>query len=182
MASGRGRSPGGYTLVEVLIIVVVLSIAAAMVIPSMGSVDVLKVQAAVRTVVSDITFAQSDALAYQERRAIIFDVEENRYMILSVNGANLDPETDVLFDGTKRGQQYIVDFDDPEFNGAQLVSAKIDDDHILIYDELGGPVRDTTGDVPSAGGSITITGNGQTYTISIEAFTGRVTVAAGNGG
>jgi len=52
--------------------VVVLGIAGALIIPAMGQVDVLRAQAAVRTLVSDITFAQADAAATQERRAILF--------------------------------------------------------------------------------------------------------------
>ncbi|MFK7885090.1 MAG: type II secretion system protein, partial [Phycisphaerales bacterium] len=43
----------GYTLIEVLIVVVAMGIAGAVVIPSMGGAHVLKVQAAVRSVVAD---------------------------------------------------------------------------------------------------------------------------------
>jgi prepilin-type N-terminal cleavage/methylation domain-containing protein len=57
------RARRAYTLVEMLITVVILAIAAALVIPSMGQTGVLRVQGALRMVVSDLTTAQSDAVA-----------------------------------------------------------------------------------------------------------------------
>lgn len=71
----RSRSRGGYTLIELVITLALLGIAGTMVIPAMTQSGVLRTQAAVRTIVADITFLQGDALAYQERRAIWF----NRY-------------------------------------------------------------------------------------------------------
>ena len=67
-----------YTLLEVLVVVTILGTAAAIVVPSMGSAGNLRVQTAVREVIADITFAQSDAVAYQTRRAIIFFEGEGR--------------------------------------------------------------------------------------------------------
>lgn len=166
----------GYTLIEVLVIIVILGISAAVVVPHMGSTQVLQVQSAVRSVVSDITFAQSDALAYQDRRAIIFDMANNRYMLLDVNGPTLDPEVDILFDGTKADQRYEVNLNDPRFGGAAITSVDFDGDEVLIFDELGGPVQSPTGDTPGMGGVVEITGSGQTFEIRVEAYTGRVTV------
>ncbi|MFN9974149.1 MAG: Tfp pilus assembly protein FimT/FimU, partial [Phycisphaerae bacterium] len=53
----------GYTLVEVLIVVTVLGIAGAVAAPAFSQTGVLRVQAALRSIVADISEAQSDALA-----------------------------------------------------------------------------------------------------------------------
>ncbi|MBX3362550.1 MAG: type II secretion system protein [Phycisphaeraceae bacterium] len=58
MGSLRRTTARAYTLIEVLVVVTVLGIAAALVIPEMSSAHSLRVQASVRTIVSDITFAQ----------------------------------------------------------------------------------------------------------------------------
>lgn len=170
------RQRKAYTLLEILVVVAILGIAGAMVIPSMGSTSVLQVQSSVRAVVSDITFAQSDALAYQDRRAIVFDMDTNSYSIFDVNGPEIDPDTDILFDGSRAGRRYIVDLNDRRFGGATITDVSIDSDNILIFDELGGPVLTLTGEQPSAGGYVEISGSGQVFRVEVEAYTGRVTV------
>ncbi len=170
------RQSRGYTLVELIITTAILGTMGALVVPAMSQTGVLRVQTAVRAVIADITFAQSDALAYQARRAVVFDVQNNLYTVVEVNGAEIDIENDALYNPGKFGQKYVQDFTDDIFGGASLASANIDGDGLLIFDELGGPVLTTTGNAPSAGGTIDITGSGSTYQITIEAFTGRISV------
>src|SRR5205814_10625361 len=62
-----------YTLIELIIVIAMLGLATAVVVPSIGSTDVLRVQSTVRTIVADINCAQSDALARQQGRAMVFD-------------------------------------------------------------------------------------------------------------
>ncbi|MDX9910752.1 MAG: prepilin-type N-terminal cleavage/methylation domain-containing protein [Phycisphaerales bacterium] len=172
------RHPRGYTLIEVLVVVTVLGIAGALVIPSMGQAGVLRIQASVRTIVADITFAQSDALAYQRGRAVMFEPDENRYTLVDVTGDDLDPVNDVMYDRFRPGRQYIVDLDDDaDFAGARISEVDFDGETNLIFDELGGPVTTPGGTTPSAGGFVEVTGaDGQVFRINVEAYTGRVTV------
>ena len=133
----------GYTLIEVLLVIVLMGLASALVVPSLGTTDVLRVQAAVRTIVSDLNFAQSDALARQRGRAIVFDIPHNSYSIVEVRGATLNPVVDTV---------YTVKLSNTrKFNDAQLVSAVFDSgSNTLVYDELGGPVTaPSTWTVPS---------------------------------
>lgn len=173
----RGGGPcRAYTLLEILVVVTLLGIAGALVVPAMSETDSLRVQSALRAVVSDLTFAQSDALAYQRRRAVVFDVENNRYLLLEVNGAELDPENDVMFDPDRPGQRYIVDLNDPRFAGATITAANFDGDGTVIFDEMGGPVQTPTGETPATTGTVGISGSGRQFVVSVEAYTGRVTV------
>ena len=169
---------GGYTLIEILLVVIILGIASSLIIPSMGSAQVLRIQASMRATVADITFAQSDALAYQERRAIFFDIPNNRYSVVRVTGAVLDPVNDTLYDTTRHSGRMVLDLNEPQYGGARLISADFDGDSTLIFDELGGPVRSLTGDVPGLGGTIRIEGaNGTAWEITVEPYTGRISVA-----
>ncbi len=171
----RVRLRRGFTLLELLAVVTILGIAAAMLIPSMSETSILRVQAAVRTIVSDITFAQSDAVAFQERRALVFDVENSTYRLVQIPGSVIDVDLNTMYDPTKAGGRYIVNFNDNVFGGARITGVNFDGGNTLIFDALGGPVADAAGDEPSAGGTITVEGSGQTFQITIEAFTGRVT-------
>jgi type II secretory pathway pseudopilin PulG len=156
-------------------VVAILGIAAAMLIPSMGQTGILRVQAAVRTVVADITFAQSDAVAFQERRAIVFDAENSSYRIVQVPGNTVDPDHNTLYDPGREGGLYVVNFNDAVFGGARITNVVFGEGTTLIFDAMGGPVASAASDEPSSGGSITIVGSGSTFQINVEAFTGRVT-------
>jgi general secretion pathway protein H len=157
-----------YTLIEILIVVVLLGIASAMVVPSLGSTDALRVQSTVRAIVADINVAQSDALARQQCRAVVFDVTRNKYSIVEVPGTVLDPTNNTVS---------VTDLNNErKFHNSRITSVSIDGGNVLYFDELGGPVTQPGGTTPGNGGTIVVSGSGQVYTITVEAYTGRVTV------
>lgn len=174
----RNRAPRGYTLIEVLIVVTIMGILGAMVIPALGQTHVLRTQAVVRAVVADITYAQSDALAYQRGRAVIFEPDENRYTLAEVNGQVIDPVADALFDPRRPDDRYVVDLDDDDrFAGARFENIDLNGGNVLIFDEIGGPTPAGDDGSLSTGGSLDIVGGtGRRFRISISAFTGRVRV------
>jgi len=170
----NGHSPRrrGYTLVEVLITVAILAIAAAMVIPSFGSTDVLRVQAGVRSIVADLTTAQSDALAYQRGRAIVFEPgtfpNGRSYRVLEVRSTTLDPDLDLLSE---------TQFSGDTFGDAAIISGEFAHPNTIIFDEMGSPVDAPEGTNAAPNQWIDIRGSGQTYRITVEAYTGRITVS-----
>ncbi len=183
--AGTRRVPAprrAFTLVELLIVVVLLGIAGAMVIPAMGQTGILRVQAAVRTVVSDITFAQSDAVAFQERRALVFNIDEDEYRVVSVPGTDIDPGVDTMFHPSKPGGLYVVRFDGEEFGDSRITQVDFAGEEVLIFDPLGGPIDEPTDNTPGVGGTITLIGSGAVFEIDVEPFTGRVTVERADGG
>jgi len=167
----------GYTLVEVLVVVTILGIAGAIVVPSIGSTNVLRIQSAVRTIVADITYAQTDALAYQERRALVFDDDTNAYSLVEVVNGVIDVENNTMFDPQRPGGRYRVDMNLPLFGDTRLANVDFDGTSTLIFDAIGGPVAGPSSDTPSAGGSIDLIGTDSAFRISVEPFTGRVQVA-----
>lgn len=192
---GRGRCAPvalgrAFTLIELLIVVVVLGIAGALVIPSMTQTGALRVQGAVRTVVADLVFVQSDALAYQSRRVVWFGrvaqrdtdtgawtyVPGNGYVVAEVNGAAVDLATDVMPDPSDTNRPFSRDFDDGQFGDAVIGNINFNDGALLIFDELGGPVAELDGDEPGVGGQLEISGSGSVFEIDVAAYTGRVTV------
>jgi len=192
--SGQSQRPrtGGFTLVEVLVTVAVLSIATVIVIPSMNSTGVLRVQSAVRQTVADITFAQSDAMAYQSRRAIWFErvptnpyatpwefTVGNGYTVAEVNGPTLDLNSHAMFHPDDPAGPFARNFDDDRYGGARITGADFDGDGVLIFDELGGPVMGLTGEESSEGGFIEIKGglnDEWVFRITVAPMTGRIVV------
>ncbi|MBO6513463.1 MAG: prepilin-type N-terminal cleavage/methylation domain-containing protein [Phycisphaerales bacterium] len=170
------RHDAGYTLIELLIVISILGISAALVIPSMGSAGVLRIQSAVRSVVADITFAQMDALAYQERRAVVFDEEANMYTLTRVPGGEIDPDADALFDPKGPNQRYRADLNEARFGGSFLRDIDLNGGTAIIFDEMGAPIAGAESTTLSDGGSVQIQGPDSRFRIDIAAFTGRVTV------
>lgn len=177
-ARGRAaaRARGGYTLIEMILVVAVLGIMGAILVPSLGDAQVLRVQSAVRTVVADITFAQTDALGYQARRAIVFDVDNNQYSVCEVIDTGGDITYEPLYFPTGIDGRYTVSLSAAGFDGSTLTEADFDGDPVLIFDELGTPVLTATGSTAGAGGSVYVEGSGSSFRIDVSAYTGRVSV------
>jgi prepilin-type N-terminal cleavage/methylation domain-containing protein len=164
-APDRGASRA-YTLVELLIVITILGIAAAMVVPSMGSTDVLRVQGAIRTLVADIAEAQSDAIAFQKGRAIVFFPDEHRYIVAEVNGPMIDIVLDKLVE-----RRLNIDL----FGYTRITGLTFEND-MLVFDEMGGPVTAPQSSNPAPEGWVELTGTHDTYRVIVEAYTGRTMV------
>lgn len=181
-----------FTLVELLIVVTVMGIAGAMVIPSMSQVGALRGQTAVRTVVADITYAQSEALAHQRRYVIVFgkivaDDGAGGWTVKNGNGytvcvppignAAVDVASDFIWDMLDGNVPYSRDFSIDRYHGANITGATFNNPtDTIIFDELGGIVNDLTTDTPGQGGVINFDTPMATFDINLEAYTGRVTV------
>jgi|GEM_PF-269888 len=186
----------GITLIEVLVTVAVLGIAGMLIIPAMGQVDVLRAQASVRTLVADITFAQADAAATQERRAILFgavaveqpdgtiEIEEGHGYTLfapAFGASQVSLAFDAMPDPSTPGRPITRDFNSEILQGGTLTGVAFDCEaqqgyQALLFDEFGGPVRDLTSDTPSEGGSLAVMGRVADYRIDVLPITGRVVV------
>ncbi len=175
--SGGRRLPSAlraYTLIEVLIVVTVLGIMGAMVIPQVASADSLRTRAAVRAVIADITYLQSEAMAFQRGRAMVFDIDSNSTIGLEVNGPDLDLENDVLFEPSRPTGRFELNLADATFGLSRLDFVNIDGGNVLIFDEMGAPVTTPQGNAPSTGGLIVIEGPVDSYWLRIDGFTGHV--------
>lgn len=162
------RLRGGYTLVEVLIVVTVLGIAGAVAAPAFSQTGVLRVQAALRSIVADISEAQSDALAMQQSRAVVFDATSTSYTIVRVPGTTIDPAVDGFSTTHVGGSRYgDARFANISFNGGNT----------LIFDEMGSPVAAAGSTTPANEGSLEVTGSNQRFRIAVQPYTGRVVVS-----
>lgn len=169
------RTRGGFTLIELLITVVILGIAGAMIIPAMGESGTLRVQGAVRMVVADLTFAQADAVAFQERRAVVFDVENSTYSVVAIPGTTIDVTNNTLYDPSRPDGKFWADLKDERFGGTRVLSANFGSgSSTIIFDAMGGPVATASGNAAGPGGTLRLSGMNQTFQVNVEAFTGRV--------
>ena len=71
----------GFTLVEMLCVILILAIAAVIVIPQLGSRGDLKAGAAARTIMADFVYAQDRAIAHQAPVYVTFDTTAKTYAV-----------------------------------------------------------------------------------------------------
>lgn len=183
------HSVRSYTLIELLIVIGILGIASSLLIPHLVNRDSMNVQAAVRLVIGDLCFAQSDALAHQEMRRVHFYEDGRGYCIVRIRDSielsqAFDEDTaefvhDPLASGAEIGH-YIVDFStDSRFRGVKVADVEIDGDDMtngtnLQFDQLGGTI--TSGSAPGSGGYIEVESGEDRYRITVSPFTGKLTV------
>lgn len=182
--SGARGGRRAYTLVELIIVIAVLGLAGAIVVPSLQNEDETDIQAAVRKLIGDLSFAQSDALARQEFRRVHFYADGRGYCIVRETPASyadpFDPDVadyvrDPLGSPGALGR-YIVDFTvDRRFSNISVASVAIDGGgRDLVYDPIGGTIQ--AGDAPGSGGTIVLEAGDSRYEVTISAFTGKLSV------
>ena len=173
-------------------VVAVLGLSGTLLLPNLIDRSTFAIQAASRAIVSDLVFAQSDALANQEYRRVQFIEGEAAgspyvgYCIIRVTPENFnfpfDPDTaDYILDPMSNSDgegRYVVDFSkDGRFGDVHIDSVSIDSGlDYITFDEFGGSVS-SSGGAPGTGGEIELVGgDGHRYLVTIAPFTGKTTV------
>jgi prepilin-type N-terminal cleavage/methylation domain-containing protein len=166
-----------FTLVEILAVVVILGIAAALIVPQMGNRDDLRCASMARALMSDLVFAQSRAVSTQTRHYVRFDLANSRYEVLDRMTPTerfvthpIDRTEFRIPVGAARGDELAeVEFDAVSF----------DTQPVLMFDELGTPHAynpDTQSSSPMAAGAIGLKTSGYKLTITVEPYSGELKV------
>jgi prepilin-type N-terminal cleavage/methylation domain-containing protein len=181
------RRSAGFTLVEILTVVVILGIASAVIIPQMGSRDDMRVEAAARTLISDLIYAQNMAIANGAHVYVRFDVAGNKYSVLtnpsSIKAKFGDPaqhpitQTDYVqqFGASARGWEAVTIQAAP-MNG---IDASYQGEFTVGFDEIGSPYvfcYDVNQKNELNDGSITLQAGAFTKVITISPATGEISV------
>jgi Tfp pilus assembly protein FimT len=155
-------------MVEILIVLLVLAIAAAIVIPNIGSANDSQAIAAGAILQSDLEVTRSMAMATQVPYSVVFSPDRQSYKVVANYAGGAYAAATAINHPVNKGQPYEVRLSG--LNGMSHVSVTSADFGGLPYVtflSLGQPV---------VGGSIVL-GVGQvTVTVSVEAMTGIVSV------
>ncbi len=190
-ASLRCAASRSYTLIELIMVMAVLALAAAMVVPHIAGSETMKLQAAVRLLIADLSFAQSDALANQEFRRVVFYDDGSGYCIIVASQGYItpndleDPSVVYVYDPLGSMGRYVINYDlDDRFDGVSIINlvgqetiidgTVLADRPELTYDQLAGTVSPDGN--AGIGGSITLTYKGDSYKVTVAPFTGKLTV------
>jgi type II secretion system protein H len=176
------RHPG-FTLVEILVVVVILGIAGAIVVPQLGTRDDRTSEAAARVMMADLIYAQNLAITQQSNLYVMFQLTPtpSQYslvrssdMTVVSHPVNKTPYTVVFGTGGSSGMQGIT-LVSADFKGQSATTYQT-----IGFDEIGMPVVLYNGATSQAltSGSIVIQAGQFKLRIDIEPFTGQITVTA----
>lgn len=181
----RLQSPSGFTLIEILCVVVILGIASAIVIPQIGTRDDLNVATAARAMMADLIYAQNLAIAQQKPYYVRFYGQS-----YSVCDSNTLVPIDHPLKPAINGGKYIVTFGDqatptpsgvtPGLERVSITQPSFLGQPVLGFDEMGQPfsfdASTTTSTTLTSAGTIQLQSGTNTLTISVQPFTGEATV------
>jgi prepilin-type N-terminal cleavage/methylation domain-containing protein len=166
----------GFTLVEILMVVVILGIAAAAVVPQLSSRDDLKAAAAARVLMADLIYAQNRAISVQQTHFVAFDVAAKKYSVLTA----WNPQVFVTHPINKTN--YVTSFSTAATGPMKemtLTSADFDAKAGLAFDSLGSPYSVATDGTTAplvAAGQVKVTAGSHTLTVTVEPYTGEINV------
>lgn len=165
--SNRGKCDA-FTLVELLIVVLIIGIAAALVIPQIGQTASTRVIEAAKILAADLGEAQVDSISHgDDPRLVVFDTDNHTYHIAAAS----DPATPVT--NPIGNQPYVVTFGQGRARG--LDDVQFDSLSVGGDDQLGFGVYGQLDQAADA--VITLVCDGVTVTLTVQASTGEVTIA-----
>lgn len=166
----NGQRSSAFTLVEVLIVVVLMAILAAVVLPAVGDSATSQLRGAATILVRDIQYVQAEAINTGQSLEIEFP-GDNQYRVLDPDGAAdgtpallRHPQNDYpAHDG-----EFVVDFDDPGLLvGTTISSARFGGQPRLEFGRYGEP---------TAGGEVILRCRSYQVRITVTPVTGLVTI------
>lgn len=169
------RDLKGFTLVEIIIVVVILSIAALMAVPMVSNAADMQVRAAANRIAADLDYAKGLAITHQQSYSVVFDPSGESYEI------HVDPAgADTVIDHPVNPGSFVVDFSaDSRLSRVNIVSADFDSDssNTITFDYLGSPYSGADTTTPLNSGQITLQADTFSLTVDVEPVTGYVTMS-----
>ena len=156
----------GFTIIEILIVVVIIAIAAMMAVPMIGSADSMQVRSAADVIAADLEYARSMAISRQREYTVVFNASNESYQLedSSVSGEAIEHPV-------RKGFKYIIDFgSSSQLNRIDIVDAAFGGTLRISFSSAGAPV-------PSSGGVVSLRAGETTATISVEPVTGFIMIS-----
>jgi len=163
----RGVS-SGFTLVELIIVIVIISIAALTAIPMMSSAASVQIRSAANMLTADLEYAKSIAISRAQYFSVVFDKNTESYWIEDQDGI-------VIQHPVKKGFPYEINFrTDGRLNKVDIVDVDFDATSEVKFDYLGSPYNGINS--PLNSGVVSLQAGGTTTTVTVEAVTGFISI------
>jgi prepilin-type N-terminal cleavage/methylation domain-containing protein len=169
MARIIGRTSAGFTFIELVMVIVIVGILAVVTVPRFQAFNIIKLNSAVKKIVSDIRYTQSIAVSSHDMYGMTFDTGLERYDVRRVrdNTFARDPFS---------RQNFTVSFaSDPMYGGMNIVSANFGNTNQLRFGWNATPLNGNNVSLTSEG-SLAVSYRGASMSIYVSPGTGTVRV------
>lgn len=162
----------GFTLVEIMVVVVIIGMAMWAAVPMFSGAAQMQVQSAANMLAADLEFAKSLAISRQQKYGLIFHTDTESYDVVRIDDSN---NVQIIMHPVKIGFPYTADYrGDSRLSKVDLFTASFDGTDKIIFDYLGSPYNG--GNTPLNSGSVAFQGGGITMTVLIEPVTGYIRI------
>jgi Tfp pilus assembly protein FimT len=159
---------GGFTVVEIMIVVLIIAIAALTAIPMITSADSFQIRSAANMIAADLEYAKTISISRGQSFSVVFDKTAESYRIEDDSGA-------VITHPVKKGFHYVIDFrNDSRLSRVNIEDVNFDSTSKIKFDSLGSPINGVNG--PLNNGVIRLRAGQMTVTINIEPVTGFISI------
>lgn len=163
----RNMNRHGFTIIELIVILVIIGIVATAVMVSGSPKGPVRLHAACQKLATDLRYMQEVAMAQQVRFGVSFNPGDRSYFGYRINTSTkaTDPQTqgnlEIKFDTTR------------EFKEIQIAGTNFN--NAVEFDSAGRPYNGS-GVLLSSQGIVTLSDGTNTRTVTIEAVTGKVSI------
>lgn len=163
-----GLSRSGFSLIEIIVVVVVMALAAMIAVPMMSSAGSFQIQSAANMITADIEYAKNLAIGKGQAFSVVFDTDTDRYWIEDQDGS-------IIEHPVKKGFNYLRDFrNDGRLNKVDLYKVSFDLTSEIRFDYLGSPYNGSGSALTD--GTISLLADGSSVVINVEPVTGYTSI------
>ena len=160
----------GFTLIELVMVMVLLSVVSVVAFISLGSYKSHHLSAAAEKVAVDLRYAKNLALSSTTWHGVSFQSDPtNTYNLYETDGST-DTNIKGLLDAS---QDFIANIKD-DYAGVVISSVNISGGSKVEFDPHGVPYNDKAGAVLASNGVITLSLGSSSLTVQIASETGRI--------
>ena len=156
-----------FTLVEMLIVIVLVAIAATLAMPMLADTDATRLQAATRLLVADLAFAQIESITHADDPCVVTFDSVNASYTIAKSSAPGTPITEPI-----TNQPYVTQFGSgraSEMTGVTIQGYSLGGDSQIAFGPYGETDQTTTATITLQSGTLTMT-------IQIDAESGETSI------
>jgi len=164
----KRKSLTGFTLLEVIIVLMIVGIVAAIAVPMYTSAASMQLKTAANMVASDLEYAKSMAISTGKTHSVVFDTVAESYCIKNSAGQ-------VITHPVRIGTNYVINFaGDNRLSKVDIVSTNFAPSNTVKFDNIGAPSDGSGSSLTN--GFVQLRAEGNTLKVKIAPVTGYVSI------